>query len=205
MHIPDGFLNLSTTVVTTSVTLGALVPAIRKVNRTLSPERIPLIGLSAAFIFTVQLLSFPVFGGTSIHLIGAVLISILLGPCTGLLIITAALIMQALLFQHGGITTLGANILNMGITGCLLGYGLYRIIPVNNPFVPGLAAWIATTLCGLFTAIELGLSGTTPFKTGIAAMTSASALAGVVEAMATVTILGFIGKVRSDLLRLTKV
>jgi len=204
MHIPDGFLSLPTTIVTNGLTLGTLIPALRKVNRTMSPKRIPLLGLTAAFVFTVQLISFPVFGGTSVHIIGAVLISVLLGPFTGLIIITASLIMQALLFQHGGFTTLGANILNMGVTGCLLGYGLYRIIPGNNPFVPGLAAWITTTLCGFLTAVELGLSGTIPFKVGIATMTSASAITGVIETIATVSIFSFIAKVRPDLLLLEK-
>ena len=75
-----------------------LIPAIKKVNKALSPKRIPLMGLSAAFVFTAQLVSFPAVGGTSVHIIGAVLVSILLGPFSGLVIISSALILQAILY-----------------------------------------------------------------------------------------------------------
>lgn len=202
MHIPDGFLNLPTTIVTSGLSLGSLVPAIRKVNRSLTPKRIPLMGLSATFVFTAQLVSFPVFGGTSVHIIGAVLVSILLGPFTGLVIMTASLILQALLFQHGGIITLGANILNMGVTGCLLGYCLFKVIPGNRLFRAGFAALITTILSGVFCALELGLSETTPLKFGLTAMTTASLIAGIIEAIVTVTVLSFLHKVRPDLLKL---
>jgi len=205
MHIPDGFLNLTTTVATSGITLGALIPAVRKVNRSLSPKRVPLMGMSAAFVFTAQLLSFPVPGGTSVHLVGAVLISILLGPYTGLIITTTALILQALLFQHGGLFSLGANILNMGVIGCLLGYGLFHILPGSLQFRAAVPALIMTALSGFFCALELGFSGTTPFRTGIPAMTVAATVTGIVEAIATVSILSLLGKVRPDLLKLEKV
>ena len=205
MHIPDGFLDLTTTVATNGITLGALIPAVRKVNRSLSPKRIPLMGLSAAFIFTAQLLSFPVPGGTSVHLVGAVLISILLGPYTGLIITTTALILQALLFQHGGLLSLGANVLNMGVVGCLLGYGLFLILPGKLQFRAAVSALVMTTLSGTFCALELGFSGTTPYTTGIPAMSLAAAITGIVEAVATVSILSLLQKIRPDLLKLEKV
>lgn len=142
VHIPDGFLNLPTAAITSGLSLGSLIPAIRKVNQTLSPQRVPLIGMAAAFVFTVQLLSFPVPGGTSIHITGAVLIAILLGPYTGLVIMTSALILQALLFQHGGLLTLGANVLNMGVIGCIIGYYLYRFFFRKYTIGAWIVAWI---------------------------------------------------------------
>ncbi len=205
MHIPDGFLNLTTTVATNGITLGALIPAVRQVNRSLTPRRIPLMGLSAAFIFTAQLLSFPIPGGTSVHLVGAVLISILLGPYTGLILTTTALLLQALLFQHGGLFSLGANILNMGVVGCLLGYGLYRMLPGKWQFRIALSVLIVTTLSGTLCALELGFSGTAPYKAGLPAMTMAAAVAGAVEAVATVSILSLLNKIRPDLRQLDKV
>jgi len=205
MHIPDGFLNLPTLIVTNGVSIGILIPAIKKINKTLSPKRIPLMGLSAAFVFTAQLLSFPVIGGTSVHIIGAVLVSILLGPFSGLIIVSSALVLQALIFQHGGILTLGANILNMGIIGCLVGYLIYRAFSKNIFLGSGLAAFITILLAATFCAIELGISGTVPLKTGLIAMVTAHIFAGIVESLVTVSVLGAISKVRSDLLGLEKI
>ena len=205
MHIPDGFLDVPTLVATNGISLGVLVAAIGRVNRTLTPARIPLIGLSAAFVFTVQLLSFPVLGGTSVHITGAVLIAILLGPMTGMVIMTSALLLQAVLFQHGGILTLGANVLNMGVTGCLAGYFIYRSF--NRLRFPGagMAAFVASVLSATVCAIELGLSGTVPLATGMISMITAYLLEGVIEAMVTVSVIGIIAKTRPDLLELEKI
>ena len=205
MHIPDGFLNIPTVAITSGISLGSLIPAIRKVNQTLLPQRIPLIGMSAAFVFTVQLLSFPIPGGTSVHITGAVLIAILLGPYTGLVIMTSALILQALLFQHGGLLTLGANVLNMGVIGCLIGYYLHRTLFWKYTIGAGIVAWIVIIISGLCCALELGLSGTTPFHIGLPAMTAAALITGGVEAFVTISILNILKRIRPDLLALEKV
>ena len=205
MHIPDGFLNLPTVAITSGLSLGSLIPAIRKVNQTLLPRRIPLIGMSAAFVFTVQLLSFPVPGGTSVHITGAVLIAILLGPYTGLVIMTSALILQALLFQHGGLLTLGANVLNMGVIGCIIGYYLYRLFFRKYTIGAGIVAWIVIVMSGLCCALELGLSDTIPLHIGIPAMGTAALITGGVEAFVTISILNIIKAIRPDLLMLEKV
>lgn len=205
VHIPDGFLNLPTAAITSGLSLGSLIPAIRKVNQTLLPRRIPLIGMSAAFVFTVQLLSFPVPGGTSVHITGAVLIAILLGPYTGLVIMTSALILQALLFQHGGLLTLGANVLNMGVIGCIIGYYLYRFFFRKYTIGAGIVAWIVIIMSGLCCALELGLSGTIPLHIGLPAMGTAALITGGVEAFVTISILNIIKAIRPDLLMLEKV
>lgn len=205
MHIPDGFLDLKTTVVTSGATLGVLVPAIRRVNRSLTTARVPLIGLSAAFIFTAQLISFPVPGGTSVHITGAVLIAILLGPATGLVITTAALLLQALMFQHGGITSLGANILNMGVAGCYLGAWIHRILPGSDLIRVTPAVLLSVSLIGLLAALELGWSGTIPFSTGIPAMSIAALLAAVAEAFITLAVIRLLQRIRPDLLELDRV
>lgn len=205
MHIPDGFLNLPTLIVTNGISIGTLIPTVRKVNKTLLPKRIPLMGLSAAFVFTVQLLSFPVIGGTSVHLMGAVLISILLGPFSGLVIVASALILQAILFQHGGILSLGANIFNTGVVVCLLGYFIYRKIPGNRHLKAGLAVFVTTLLAATFCSIELGLSGTIPLKTGLITMILAHTIAGIIESLVTISILEAIRRVRPDLLELEKI
>jgi len=205
MHVPDGFLNAPTLIATNAVMFSALAPAIRRINRELSPERIPLMGVAAAFVFAVQLIRFPIPGGTTAHISGAVLIAVLLGPFTGLAIITAALFLQALLFGHGGLLTLGANVMNIGVIGCLLGYGVYRILPTKSNFGAGVAAWIATLLAALACAAELGYSGRMDLETALVGMGGAHSILGVVEALVTMAVLSFLGKIRPDLLEIEKV
>ena len=124
MHIPDGFL-------TTDVALACAVPAavavgigLRKANVDLDERRVPLLGVTAAFVFAAQMLNFPVAGGTSGHFLGAALAAILLGPWLACLTLAVVLGVQAFVFADGGITALGANILNMGVIGALLVGGL---------------------------------------------------------------------------------
>lgn len=204
MHIPDGFLNTETLILTDVISFASLYLSVKKVNKNIKPERIPLMGISAAFVFVVQLLSFPVVGGTSVHLLGAVLISILLGPFSGLIIIASSLILQAILFQHGGILTLGANILNMGIIGCFLGFLIYKILR-NTPIGVFIACIFSAVLAAIFCAIELGLSGKVPLKLAVVSMGGTHIIIGGIEGIATLFILSIIKKVRPDLLELEKI
>jgi len=206
MHIPDGFLSLPVVISTTAVSAALLYPAIKKVDREAPPERVPLMGLAAAFVFTAQLLSFPVFGGTSVHLTGAVLISILLGPLSGFLITASAVLLQAFLFQHGGLITAGANVLNLAVIQSILGYCFFRMFPAKW-FSAGafLAAFITVTAAAAVCAVELIVSGTIPLKAGLIAMVTAHLFAGAAEGVITVLILGMIRKVKPELLELNKI
>lgn len=203
MHIPDGFLNTETVIITNAISIGFLIYAVKKVDRHLHPARIPLMGVTAAFIFTSQLLSFPLIGGTSLHLLGGVLISVLLGPFSGLIIMSTSLILQAILLQHGGILTLGANILNMGIGGCLLGYLIYKLFK-STLLGAAIAAWITIVLAAGLCAVELGISGRVPLKTALFSMSGAHILAGAAEGLITFAVLTAISKIRPDLLALEK-
>ena len=209
MHIPDGFLDLKTLAVTDAVAGACLLVSVWRVNKKLEPKRIPLLGMAAAFVFTVQLLSFPVPGGTSAHLSGAVLVSIMLGPFSGLAIISSALILQAVLFSHGGLWTLGANIINIGLVGCFFGYGFYRLMILASDKLKmpsaGIAAWLAMVVGAGLVALELSISGIVPIEAGVLAMTSAHALVGIFEAIVTVLIIAAIHRARPDLLELEKV
>ena len=89
------------------------------------------MGVMAAFIFAAQMINFPVAGGTSGHLLGGALAAIVLGPWAGMLVMTAVIAVQALLFQDGGLVVMGANILNMGLLTAAVGYGLYRSVSVG--------------------------------------------------------------------------
>lgn len=161
------------------------------------------MGVLASFAFVAQLLAFPVVGGTSAHITGAVLLAVILGPYTSLVIITLILVLQALLFQHGGILTLGANVLNLGIMGSLFGYFVYRV--KRNFTMAGVAAGISLVAGGICAATELALSGRLPFHAAIVSITTAQAITGVIEGFVTFSILMVIQRVRPDLLSLEKI
>lgn len=203
MHIPDGFLDTKTLAITNGVALGALYLAARRMHAAVSPSRIPLMGVLAAFAFTAQLLAFPVIGGTSTHIAGSVLLAVILGPYTAMLLLAAIVLLQALLFQHGGVLTFGANFLNIGIIGSWLGYLVYRL-KRSHPMA-GVAAFITVLLGGLAAALELAFSGRVPLQPALVGMGIAQIITGVIEGFVTVSILKVISAVRPDLLKLETV
>ena len=106
---------------------GACAYGVKKVNRKFGEKEVPLMGVTAAFIFAAQMLNFPIAGGTSGHFLGAVFSSVLLGPWAGLIIMTLVLAVQCLGFADGGLTALGSNVFNMGVIGALGGYGIFAL------------------------------------------------------------------------------
>ena len=125
MHIPDGFLDPGVAAAPASVSAGAVAYGLRRAEATLDDRAVPLLGVTGAFVFAAQMLNFPVAGGTSGHLLGAALAAVLLGPWLACLVIAVVLDAQAFVFADGGITALGANVLNMGVIGALLVGGLH--------------------------------------------------------------------------------
>ncbi len=204
MHIPDGFLDLKTWSTLWGVSGVTVGYAIKKVEEA-DEKKVPLMGVTAAFIFAAQMLNFPVMGGTSGHFVGGVLAAILLGPWAGVLVMTTVLVIQCFMFGDGGITTLGANIFNMGIIGSLVGYYIYtflsRVMKHKGFFVPAfIASWTATVLAASLCAIELSISKTVPLSVSLPAMAGVHALIGIGEGGITLLVLSFIKKVRADLL-----
>jgi len=209
MHIPDGFLNTGTAIATWAVSAGGVAYAVRRVNKELQERQVPLVGVSAAFIFAAQMLNFTVAGGTSGHLLGGALAAILLGPWAGMLALTSVLAVQALLFQDGGLLALGANIFNMAIVGVLLGWGVYvglRRLLGNKAWATlasgFAAAWISVVVASLVAAVELAISGASPLGVALPAMGGVHALIGVGEGLITVAVLAFLRATRPDLLAL---
>jgi cobalt/nickel transport system permease protein len=206
MHIPDGFLTAGTLAPAWAVSVAAVACAVRKTTQKLKERMIPLMGIMSAFIFAAQMINFPVAGGTSGHLFGGVLAAVLLGPYAGAVVLTCVLIFQCLVFQDGGLLALGANILNMGIVGTGGGYlvffGVSRMIQGRKGFLAGaaVAAWFSVVLAASFCAFELAFSGLSPLKVILPAMAGVYALIGIGEAVITVAALGFIMKVRPDLI-----
>jgi len=203
LHIPDGFLSLIVSIICWVLTVLVIGTAISRTNKSLGEKQIPLMGVMAAFIFAAQMINFPVAGGTSGHLLGGALAAIVLGPWAGMLVMTAVIAVQALLFQDGGLLVMGANILNMGLATAAIGYGLYRAVSGQSKTVKlavtGLAAWLSVMAGALLTSLQLWLSGTSQLELVIPAMMGVHALIGLGEALITVFALGFILQTRPDL------
>jgi cobalt/nickel transport system permease protein len=210
VHIPDGFLSAGVVASTGVVSATGVGLAARLAARGLGEKHIPLVGLVAAFIFAAQMLNFPVLGGTSGHLLGAALAAILLGPWTGLLVMSLVLIVQALVFQDGGLLALGANIFNMAMVGCFAGHviyrGLRRLLGESRRVILAsgfVAAWATVLVASAVAAAELAISGTSTWEIALPAMIGVHALIGIGEGAITAVVLSFLLATRRDLLRLS--
>ena len=205
MHIPDGFLSLPVWAAAGAVSAGAVALSASRVGRTLEDKQVPLMGVAAAFIFAAQMVNFPIASGTSGHLGGGVLAMLLLGPWASTLVMAAILIVQALLFQDGGITALGANVLNMGVLACLLGFLVFRsfrrlLAGTQGALISAfITAWLMVVLGASLAAVEIALSGTIPLRLVLPAMAGVHALIGTGEGLITTAALAFLLRVRRDL------
>ncbi len=189
MHIPDGFISVEVAVATVAASAATVALSIKKVKNKTSDNLVPEMGIVAAFVFAAQMVNFPVAGGTSGHLVGGALLAILFGPFRACIIMSTILIAQALLFADGGITALGANILNMGIVAPFSAYIVYRALKNRGlKLAIFLASWSSIVLSAIFCALELALSGTIPLKVALPAMASIHAIIGIGEGLITVPV-----------------
>jgi len=208
MHIPDGFLSVLVSVVMWIASVIVIAVAIRQLNGSLSEKDIPLMGVMAAAIFAGQMLNFTVVGGTSGHLLGAALATILLGPWAAVIVMTTVVGTQALIFQDGGLLALGTNIFNMAIIGVFVSYGVDQILrrwlgeDLKGVMIRGFAAaWGSIFIASLAVALELAISGTSPANIAVPTMAGIHALIGIGEGLITLGALSFIFAARRDLLK----
>jgi cobalt/nickel transport system permease protein len=207
LHIPDGFLNLPVIAVTWILAIALIAISLNRVQAEYQEKAVPLMGVCAAFIFAAQMINFPIPGGTSGHLLGGTLAGALLGPWAGTLVMTVVFIVQAVVFQDGGLTVLGANIFNMGLIGTFAGYYLYRAIrfAIGRNKLSGMsvgaavAAWASVMIAAIACAIQLAVSGTVPLAVAIGAMVTWHVLIGIGEAAITVVALIFIWRTRPEM------
>jgi cobalt/nickel transport system permease protein len=122
MHIPDGFLSPPVWATLDAVSLPSVALIARRAQRDTEESTVPLLGVMGAFVFAAQMINFPVGLGTSGHLVGGALLAMVLGPSAAVVVMTAILVIQAFVFQDGGVMALGANIFNMALMGVLAGY-----------------------------------------------------------------------------------
>ncbi len=211
MHIPDGFLSAPLSIVLWLITVLVIGYALKRVSADLGERQVPIMGVMAAAIFAGQMLNFAVAGGTSGHLIGAALLTVILGPWAAMLVLTCVVTIQALIFQDGGLLVLGANIFNMAIVGVSVAYMLFRTVrrlAGGRPwelYASGfLSAWASVEIAALGTAFELALSGTSPANIAIPAMGGIHALIGIGEGLITVGALAFLRASHTELLKLDR-
>lgn len=208
MHVPDGFLDPTTSLATGVVAAAGVALAVRGARHELDERTAPLAGLTAAFVFAVQMMNFPVAAGTSGHLIGGALTAILVGPWTAVLCMTVVLLVQAVVFADGGLTALGTNITLMGLVAIAVGYGVFRLLRLVLPrsrtgvlVAAGVGSFLSVPIAALaFTALfATGGVADVPIGTVAATMGGIHVLIGVGEAVITVAVLGAVLAVRPDL------
>ena len=205
MHIPDGFLDLRTAATAAALAGAGLAFALGDVRRRLPPRRVPLIGLAAAFVFAAQMINFPVAAGTSGHLIGAALVTVLLGPGPAVVAMTAVLLLQSLMFADGGITALGANILNLAVIAPAVAALVFALVRrLTGPgersmlVAAGCAAWGSTLAAALACAAQLAASGIVPWSTVLPAMGAVHLVIGLAEAVITMLVLAVVLRARPE-------
>lgn len=208
MHIPDGFVDLPTSAAAGVVAVGGVAAAIRKTRDQVAEKEIATAGLTAAFVFAVQMMNFPVAAGTSGHLLGGVLAAVLVGPWLGVLCVTVVVVVQALLFADGGLSALGLNIVNMALVTCLGGWvvfrGLRRVLPRSHAGVvaaAAVAAGVSVVLSSVAFTVEYALGGTADVSLGavLAAMVGVHTLIGVGEGVITGAVVAAVLAARPDL------
>jgi cobalt/nickel transport system permease protein len=208
MHIPDAVLDPKVALATALIASGGLAYGLRTLRDQLRERTTVLMGSMAAFVFAAQMVTFPlVVIPASGHLLGGVLAAVLLGPWAGAAVIAAVLLVQCFLFGDGGLTALGANFVNMGLIGSVLGYAIYAPIRRGIGGPRGIligamaAAWFSVILSSGAFAVELAASGNwSTFPEILGWMTLVHAAIGLGEALITGMVVRFILLTRPDLL-----
>jgi len=208
VHIPDGFIDIKTSAAFSAAAAIAVGGAVKGARNQLSEQSAPLAGLTAVFIFAVQMLNFPVAAGTSGHLLGAALAMVLVGPYAATLALSVVLIIQAFLFADGGLTALGLNIFNMGVVGVWASFGIFFILKKLLPKTKSsivVASFIAALLsvpaaaAGFVLQYAIGANATFSVSTVLSAMIGTHVFIGIGEAIITALTVSAVLASRSDL------
>jgi cobalt/nickel transport system permease protein len=209
VHMSDALLSPAVGVTAWAAAAGLVAVAARRVERDPRADRVPLMGVMGAFVFAAQMVNFSIPGtGSSGHLAGGLLLAALLGPSAGFLVLVSVLAVQALFVADGGLLALGANILNMGVASCFVGYPLvFR--PLAGPSRPGVRLVVASVLAAVV-SLALGAAGVVAetAASGLSALPPGPFLAlmlplhlaiGAVEGLATAAVLGALWRARPEL------
>jgi cobalt/nickel transport system permease protein len=191
VHIPDGFLSTPVWGTLDLAAVPAVAYAVRRAQRGFDESRVPLLGVMGAFVFAAQMINFPVGIGTSGHLVGGALLAFTLGPAPAMVVMSAILMIQALVFQDGGILALGPNLLNMAILGVLAGYLPYALWGAGKwrkgaIFAGATLSLMVSAVCAL---AELLLSGVRMSGPVLGISLALFAVSAVLEGAITLTVM----------------
>jgi len=203
MHIPDGFIPLWQCAIYYVILIVALYFSLNWARKNLDEKMVPLMAVLAAGIFAIMSMNMPIPFGTSGHMVGGALVAIVFcAPEAAIIVFTLVLLVQGLFFGDGGITALGANVLNMGIIGGFTGLYVFKALrkPIGKYPAIAVASWLAIFLAAEAVAIEMWLAGTFPLIQGLAFMGLYHAFIGIIEAVLTVVVIMALEKLRPDLL-----
>jgi len=202
MHIPDGFIPLWQCAIYWIIALVALGYSLKWSKENLNERNIPLLAVLAAGIFAIQAMNVPIPWGTSGHMVGAALIAIIfVSPWAAMLVLSIVLILQGLIFGDGGLTALGANMVNMGLVGGFVGFYAYKSFKgIGRYPAVFIAGWAATFIAAICCAFEMYFAGTFPLEAGLVFMGLYHAVIGVIEGIITVVVVYGIANIRPDLM-----
>jgi cobalt/nickel transport system permease protein len=211
MHVPDGFLSTPVALSCAALAVAGVGAAASRSRALLGSRAVPRMGVTAAFVFSAQMINFPVAGGTSGHLVGGALAAVLLGPSAAVIAMTAVLVMQCLVFGDGGLLALGANVLNMAVLHPIVGFAVYRAVlgRAGPPRVPSaarriasiaFASWVATVVAAATCAGELALSGVVASAVVFPAMVAIHVAIGLGEALIAALVLAAVLRLRPELI-----
>ena len=208
MHIPDGFIDAPTSAVFGAAAAAGVAVTLRGARTHMDERLAPLAGLTTVFIFAVQMLNFPVAAGTSGHLIGAALATVLVGPWAASLSMTIVLVVQAFLFADGGLSALGLNVVNLSIVAVVAAQFVFvavrSVLPRTKSSViaaAAVAAWLSVPLSAAAFAAQYWIGGEATYSVGsvLGAMISTHAVIGIGEAAITALTVSTVLSSRSDL------
>lgn len=170
MHIMEGFLPSPWWEIMTIIAIPVEVYGVYKLSKITKehPKAKPLLALIGAFIFILSALKLPSVTGSSSHPTGTGLAAIIFGPAITSVLSMIVLVFQALLLAHGGLTTLGANIVSMGIVGPAIGYAIWKVGKKTNlpqSFVIFIAVALSDLATYVVTSGQLALAF--PSATGV--------------------------------------
>lgn len=164
MHIPDGYIGPYTYIAMWIIMIPIWLYAGQRLSKELRTRQVPLLALAAAFSFVIMMFNVPIPGGSCGHAVGGAIIGIVLGPWAGVISISVALILQALIFGDGGVTTIAANCFNMAVVMPFTAYYIYKAISGSSEIgsskrvaASAIAGYVSLTLAAGVTGFMLGI------------------------------------------------
>lgn len=210
MHMADALISPAVGGTMFAATAGVYTYSVKKIQNELDYKKIPLMGVMGAFVFAAQMINFSIPGtGSSGHIGGGLLLSIVLGPYAAFLTMASILLIQALFFADGGLMAYGANVFNLAFYTCFIAYPLiYKYLTRKNNsakriFIASTVAAVLGLQAGAFSiVIETLLSGRSelPFSTFVLLMQPIHLVIGIVEGFVTGAVISFVLKERPEII-----